>query len=289
MASVLRDLAEVRHNLETGVDDLTPRTTPAMAALTCAMLDAFSKSTDMPLWRALSAEGPRAVACNATLIAGTPDEVAADAERWAADGFAVFKLKVGTGNEPEMVSAVRRAVGDDAQIRLDANGAWGVEEAISLLKRIDPLGIELVEQPVADLAGMSQVAERTEIPLVADESVATVDEAARAVEMKACAAATIKLSKVGGALVAQEMAKVLPAYLSSALDGPVGIAAAAHLACLLPDHGYAHGLATERLFADTIAAKSVPLEGSKLIPGSEPGLGVEIDEGALARLRIDVS
>jgi L-alanine-DL-glutamate epimerase-like enolase superfamily enzyme len=69
----------------------------------------------------------------------------------------------------------------------------------------------------------------------------------------------------------------------------VGIAAAAHLACALPDHGFAHGLATARLFSDTIASKSVPLEGPRLEPGNEPGLGVQIDEQALARLRLDVS
>ena len=64
--------------------------------------------------------------CNATLVAAAPDEVAADAERWAARGFASFKLKLGAGDDVAQVRAVREALGPEARLRLDANGAWSV-------------------------------------------------------------------------------------------------------------------------------------------------------------------
>jgi L-alanine-DL-glutamate epimerase-like enolase superfamily enzyme len=100
-----------------------------------------------------------------------------------------------------------------------------------------------------------------------------------------CDAATVKLAKVGGFPAALEIARWLPVYLSSALEGPVGIAAAAHLAQVLPDAGLAHGLATSMLFAET-AGRGVDLEGPRLHVSDAPGLGVELDEQALQRLRL---
>jgi L-alanine-DL-glutamate epimerase-like enolase superfamily enzyme len=82
----------------------------------------------------------------------------------------------------------------------------------------------------------------------------------------------------------------MPSYLSSALEGPVGIAAAAHAVQALGagtgDAGVAHGLATERLFSASVG-KGVVAERDELIVGDAPGLGVEIDEEALAARRLD--
>ncbi len=107
--------------------------------------------------------------------------------------------------------------------------------------------------------------------------------------MGACALTGVKLSKVGGPEAAIEIAEVLPSYLSSALDGPVGIAAAAQVAQTLDaasggkGPALAHGLATQRLFASTIASVECELRDGKLHPPAGPGLGVEIDEAALSR------
>ncbi len=150
--------------------------------------------------------------------------------------------------------------------------------------------IELAEQPAADLEDLAVVRSQTAIPIAADESVASPEDAGRAVELGACQLAAVKLAKVGGIGPARAIASRLPTYLSSALDGPVGIAAAAHAVQTLPEDGaaagLAHGLATQLLFADTIAsAECEPLDGLlHLAPG--PGLGVTIDEGALERHRI---
>jgi muconate cycloisomerase len=99
----------------------------------------------------------------------------------------------------------------------------------------------------------------------------------------------VKLAKVGGIGAAAGVAKHVPVYMSSALDGPLGIAAAAHAAQALyrdaVDPGLAHGLATQLLFADTIASRECELRGGELhLPGG-PGLGVQLDEAAVDRLR----
>ncbi|HEX7059963.1 MAG TPA: mandelate racemase/muconate lactonizing enzyme family protein [Solirubrobacterales bacterium] len=229
------------------------------------------------------------VLCNATLVAGDPQAVAEDALGWAEEGFSCFKLKLGVGDDIEQVRAVREAVGTEAQIRIDVNGAWDVATAKEALAELEPLEIELAEQPVATLEEAAEVASSTSIPLAGDESVTSRLDAEQAVKIGACGLAGVKLSKVGGPEEAIEIAEVLPSYLSSALDGPVGIAAAAQVAQTLSEAGgqaLAHGLATQRLFASTIAAVECELRDGMLHPPEGPGLGVEIDEAALDAHRI---
>jgi L-alanine-DL-glutamate epimerase-like enolase superfamily enzyme len=232
------------------------------------------------------------LACNATLVAGKPAAVAAEATRWAEDGFHTFKLKLGTDDDFGQVFAVREAVGPRARIRIDANAAWDVETARQMLRALEPLEIELAEQPVATLEEAAEVAASTSIPIAGDECIETRADAERALSMGACALTGIKLSKSGGPEAAIEIAEVLPSYISSALDGPVGIAAAAQVAQTLreaagaDDPGLAHGLATQRLFSSTIASVECEVRNGMLYPPAGPGLAVEIDEASLAAHRI---
>lgn len=290
----IRDLAEARLvGLEVRPDPppLVYALSPAAsAAVEIALLDLAAKAADVPLWRALGAAKAEPVTCNATLVAGPPAAVAADAERWADRGFETFKLKVGVPGDVGQVEAVREAVGPLARLRVDANGVWTPEDAILRLTAMERYGVELAEQPAADLEDLAAVRNQTAIPIAADESVNSPDDARHAAELGACQLATVKLAKVGGPAAAREIAEELPVYLSSALDGPVGIAAAAHVAQVLrttaPWSMLAHGLATQLLFADTIAAEQCDLRADLLhLPGG-PGLGIVIDEEALERNRI---
>jgi L-alanine-DL-glutamate epimerase-like enolase superfamily enzyme len=261
----------------------------AATAVDTARLDLAAKLVDQPLWRLLGAKRAEPVPCNATLVAGNPGEVAADARRWAKRGFSSFKLKVGVPGDVEQVGAVREAVGPEARIRVDANGVWSPEQAVERLAAMEPFGIELAEQPAADLEELALVRARTAIPIAADESIASADDARRALELGSCQLATVKLPKVGGIGPARSIADALPVYLSSALDGPVGVAAAAHLAQALPGRfagALAHGLATQLLFAGTVASTECEVHDGMLHLSEGPGLGVEIDERALERHRL---
>jgi L-alanine-DL-glutamate epimerase-like enolase superfamily enzyme len=264
---------------------------PSRCAVRTAELDLQGKHHDLPAWKLLGAETHAPLQCNATLSSGDPEDVAADARRWAEEGFQTFKLKLGLADDVQQVRAVREAVGPEAKIRVDANGVWGPSEAISKLREMAEHEIELVEQPCETLAELAEVRRQVEPAIVADESVETWVQAQDAVESGACDYATLKLSKVGGELEAKGIAGVIPSYMSSALDGPVGIAAAAHTAQALylgdgRDPGVAHGLATQRLFADTIASRECELRDGFLHIPEGPGLGVEIDDAALERCRL---
>jgi o-succinylbenzoate synthase len=263
---------------------------PSRCAALTALLDLRSRRAAAE--RGEPSSSPIPVRCNATLVADEPAAVAAEAEAWAADGFSSFKLKLGVGDDWGQVRAVRDAVGPEAGIRVDPNASWDLETARRKLAQLEDLDIELAEQPVATLEEAAELAASTLIPIAADEGVETRADAERAAEMGACAMTGIKLSKVGGPEAAIGIAEVLPAYLSSALDGPVGIAAAAQVAQTLggagarPGTGLAHGLATQRLFRSTIAASGPELRGDMLHLPDGPGLGVEIDEKALDAHRL---
>lgn len=264
---------------------------PGRCAALTALLDLRGRRAVAEHGEAADAAVPP-VRCNATLVAGEPAAVAAEAEEWAADGFSCFKLKLGGGDDVGQVRAVREAVGVEASIRIDVNGCWDLETAKRRLAELEPFDIELAEQPVATIEEAVELTASTLIPIAADESVESRADAERAAAAGAWAMTGIKLSKVGGPEAAIEIAEVLPAYLTSALDGPVGIAAAAQVADTLaeagarPGTGLAHGLATQRLFASTIAAVGPELRGDMLHPPPGPGLGVEIDEGALDAHRL---
>jgi o-succinylbenzoate synthase len=295
------DLAEVVAELErlgerdsldeaTLCGDALALSAPARCAALIALLDLRGRRAAAERGSAPSPSPP--VRCNATLGAGDPASVVSAAERWAADGFSTFKLKLGTGDDVAQVRAVREAVGPRARIRVDANRAWDLETARRTLAELEPYEVELAEQPVATIEEAAELASSTSIPLAADESVTGRADAERVAATGAFAITGIKLSKVGGPEAALEIAEVLPAYVTSALDGPVGIAAGAQLAQSLGDLGrtagesLAHGLATQRLFASTVAATECELRGDLLHPPPGPGLGVEIDEHALEAHRL---
>lgn len=268
---------------------LFPTSPPARCAVSMAVADLVAKREQIPLWDYLDpASTPRSLRCNATITAGSQADVVGQCEEWAGDGFRVFKLKAGPEEAVDLARATRSALGPEAKLRLDANGTWG-SAAAGVLAALEPIGIELVEEPVTGLDELAALGRATAIPLVADESVNDPEQATQACALRACAAATVKLSKIGG--LNGSLGGRLPTYLSSALDGPVGIAAAAHVAQTLdpalPWPDIAHGLATERLFVEQLSANGALTSGDRLDPPAEGfGLGVELDERVLAACRL---
>jgi L-Ala-D/L-Glu epimerase len=293
LAQVVKELERLgeRDSLDEATlsGDAIALSAPARCAALTALLDLRGRGAASDSSPA-SESAP--VECNATLVAGEPAAVAADALAWAEDGFKTFKLKLGAGDDVGQVRAVREAAGTEVRIRVDANAAWDVETAKRTLADLEPFDIELAEQPVNTLEEAAEVSTATSIPLAGDESIESRADAERATAMGAFELAGVKLSKVGGPEAAIEIAEVLPSFITSALDGPVGIAAAAQVAQTLDaadrarGTALAHGLATQRLFSSTIASIECEVRDGMLHPPAGPGLGVEIDEAALAAHRI---
>ena len=284
------NFTQARKEIAAVLDHCEGVSAQARAAIDLALHDLAAKLFDVPVWELLGAQRADPVECNGTLVSGPAKRVTTEAARLVGAGFTTLKLKAGTDADLEAVRAVRAEVGPEIQLRIDANGVWSAKRALAVLDELDPVGLELVEQPTVDLDTLARVRGRARVPVVADESVTDTASAQLAVELGACDAATLKLAKVGGIGAAMQIAALVPAYLSSALDGPIGIAAAAHLAQALPSQGFAaglaHGLATTPLFAVEPATIAATLEGGALRPPPGPGFGVVLDTALTETLRI---
>ncbi|HMJ01708.1 MAG TPA: mandelate racemase/muconate lactonizing enzyme family protein, partial [Conexibacter sp.] len=246
----------------------------AVAAVDLALWDLEGRRAGEPVWRLLGADSPAPVAVNALLGAEDRAGAAAEAATAAGAGFGCVKLKVGIGDDAGRVAAVRAAVGPDVAIRLDANGAWTVEEALAHLRVLAPSRIELCEEPVHGLAELRGVAEESEIAIAMDETVVAPGALASGATPIAC----LKLSRCGGIsglLSAAETARAAgcEVFLASTLDGPLGIAGALHAAAVLRPSRPC-GLATLDAFdgLDVDPALAVR-DGAMRVPDG-PGLGV---------------
>jgi o-succinylbenzoate synthase len=257
----------------------------ARAAEEIARMDLEARQEERPL-----AEPARdALPVNLTLPAGPPAEVAERAREGLRAGYACFKVKVGLPEDAERVAAVREAVGPWPALRVDANRAWSVEQAVACIRALEEYDLEFVEQPCRTLEELRQVRGRVSTPIAADESVGSARAVRRAVEAEACDVVNVKLASAGGFKPAREAlrlarSKGLGAFLSSTLDGPWGIAAALQLAAA-EDVQMACGLATLQLFDSPLArALPEPRNGIQKVP-TGPGLGV--DEDALAGVVVE--
>jgi L-Ala-D/L-Glu epimerase len=225
---------------------------------------------------------------NLTLAGGPPGEVAERARAGLRAGYACFKVKVGMPEDAERVAAVREAVGPWPALRVDANRAWSVDEAVARIRELEKYDLEFVEQPCRTLDELRQVRGRVSTPIAADEAVGSPRAVRRAVETEACDVVNVKLASAGGFKAAREALRLarangLGAFLSSTLDGPWGIAAALQLAAS-EDLQLACGLATLELFDSPLArALPAPVNGTLKVP-TGPGLGVDVDEALLAGL-----
>ncbi len=238
--------------------------------------------------RGLPAPVRDAVPVNA-IIPALPPEAAA--RRAVESGCTTAKVKVAQAGETvaedvARVAAVREALGPDARIRVDANGAWGVDEALAAIEALAPYTLEYVEQPCAtvpELAAVRREIRRRglEVLVAADESIRRVDDPLRVVAAEAADLAVIKVQPLGGPSRALALARQLglPVVVSSAVETSVGLAAGVALAAALPELPHACGLETASLLADDVVTRPlVPRAGV---------LGVdvpEVDEAALRRV-----
>jgi o-succinylbenzoate synthase len=241
--------------------------------------------------RAVGEPGADAIAVNRTLGAGPPEEVALGAAQGLRAGYSCFKLKVGLDDDVDRVAAVRGVVGSWPALRLDANGAWGVEEAVERIADFAPYDVEWVEQPCATLEELAEVRRRVEVRVAADEPIASPADVRDAARREACDVVCVKLATCGGYTAARATLRAaaeagLPAVLSSTLDGPWGIAAALQLAAS-EGVSLACGLATLELFEGPLGRALPPPEAGLMRVPEGPGLGVRLEPEALAEAVVE--
>jgi len=199
-----------------------------------------------------------------------------------ASGCRTAKVKVAeTGqtlsDDIARVEAVRDALGPDGKLRVDANAAWTVDEAVPALKALDVFALEYAEQPVRTLEEMAQLRRRVDVLLAADESVRRAEDPMLVVGLEAADIVVLKVQPIGGVRRCLEIAEAcgLPVVVSSAVETSVGIAAGVALAAALPELPYACGLGTVTLLdGDVTADPLLPVDGELPVRSVEPDLSL---------------
>jgi len=245
-------------------------TPQALAAVDMALWDRAAKRAGRPVAALLSDDLLDVITVNATLGAEDRNAAAAEAAAAAAEGYGCVKLKVGIGDDAGRVAAVRAALGPAIELRLDANGAWTVDEAVRAIEALAPAGLELVEEPVHGLAALREVRARVAVRVAMDETAAEPGALASGAADAVC----LKLGRCGGIAGLLACATLVRAsgaepYIASTFDGPRGIAAALHAAAALRIRA-ACGLATLELFEDVEHCLAV--RGGAIAVPAGPGL-----------------
>ena len=263
----------------------------AFCAVELALLD-WSMRADPCALADLLPPARLEVVYSGVISADAPAEAAALARRMARLGLRQIKVKVGTADDLARLAAVRQAAGDQVELRADANGAWTAPEAIANLRRLARFDLQSIEQPVAagDLAGMKQVRDESGMAVMADESLVTLEQARRLIELEACDSFNIRLSKCGGiagslaiAALAREQGIKIQV---GAQVGETGILSAAGrtFAAHLPEL-----VAAEGSFGTWLLAEDVTFDNVAFGPGGRApllksrGLSVTVKEDALER------
>lgn len=267
------------------------------AGIEMALWDILGKAAGLPLYRLLG--GPvRETVTTKFSISGLEPERAAEIAHWAiAEGFRTVKVKVGLDPEQDVarVRAVREAIGPNVRLGVDANGGWSPRVAIQTIRRLQEFDLLFAEQPVAaaDVAWMADVRRNVTVPIMADESVFTLQDAMALTRENAADVLSVYVGK-GGIGPARKMAAVAEAAgitctVGSNLEMGIATAAMLHLAMATPGIGaeeFPCDIIGPFYYPDDLLAEPLPLQGGSGRPPEKPGLGVELDDAKLLRYRV---
>jgi L-alanine-DL-glutamate epimerase-like enolase superfamily enzyme len=232
-------------------------------------------------------------------VSGLAPAKAAAIAAWAVEqGFRVMKVKVGTEPEEDVarVRAVREAVGPEVRLGVDANGGWAPRVAIQTIRRLGEFGISFAEQPVAplDMSWMADVRRQVSVPVMADESLYTLQDAMALARVGAADVFSIYVGKGGGIGPGRKVAAVaeaagLTCTVGSNLELGIASAAMIHLAMASPGIGaeeFPCDILGPFFYEADVLAEPLPIRAGAAQPLERPGLGVELDDKLVARYRV---
>ncbi len=267
------------------------RNSSARMALDCALFDLAARAADQPLYEYLggtSGEVTTDMTLSAAIASSDVDELIRTAVELVDAGFRTLKVKVGLGGDDvATLVEVRRAVGEETRLRVDANQGWTPPQAIAIIKALEDarVDLDLVEQPVSrdDIEGLTLVTSAVHTTIMADETVWTCRDLREVIRCRAVDSVNIKLAKCGGlreglALLALAQDNGMSPIVGCMAETQVGIAAAAALASVAD--GYVDGaLVTHDLDGGLLLVRSpvdggVEYDGDRLTLPDAPGTGI---------------
>ena len=267
------------------VHSVIVKNTSAKSALEIALYDLKAKSEKLPLYRMLGGKKTK-FSTDITISIGDIDKMIADCHSAVALGYDTLKIKIGDNpqKDVERVVAIHDALDKRIKLRLDANQGWSAQESVSLLHVLEKQDIiaEFIEQPVAadDIEGLKYIKERVQTPLLADESIFSLKDARKLLEMQAIDYVNIKLAKTAGISQALELADLSQSFgvkcmIGCMLEGPISVAAGVHVASAKADIITMLDLDAVALLASHPVTTSIKFKESTITLSDEIGLGVD--------------
>jgi L-Ala-D/L-Glu epimerase len=267
----------------------------AFCAFETALLDAAGRTWGKPLAGFLGSRLNGSVTYSAVVPLSAGPQLSQFFQLIKSLGLRYVKLKVGEHNDLDTLSQARRELGADVDLRVDANAAWSAAEAIVRIRDLAPFRLSAVEQPVAkeDLEGLRRVQDAVDIPIMADESLCTLDDAQRLIRLKACQMFNIRLSKVGGFTAALRIKNAADAAgIRCQLGCHVGetsilAAAGRHFALARGPFAYLEGCFAPFLLTQDPVEEQVRFGQGGVggaLPG--PGLGIRVLEAMLDEMAV---
>ncbi|MDC0534589.1 dipeptide epimerase [Francisellaceae bacterium] len=216
------------------------KSTGAKMAVDMAFYDLFSKQSSQPLWKYLGANQNK-ISTDVSLSCGSINQVEDAIQQALGKGFNNLKIKLGNNvnDDIALCKYISQKLPRNITLRLDANQGWSVDETLSFIDKVHPLNlnIELIEQPIAanDIKGMAAITKYSPYPILADESIFSVDDARIVLDAEACHIVNIKLAKSGGIYNAFKILEIanqhnIECMIGCMMESPLGIAAASHFA-----------------------------------------------------------
>jgi len=275
------------------MDFIAPTYSMAKASIDMALWDIMGKSLNMPVHRLLGGSKPEKIP-NVGLVGIDEPEVVADvASEFVSDGYKGIRLKIAPGHDVDCVAAVREAIGDDVDLRVDCNQGYRVSEAVKMIRNIEPYGIEMVEQPTIwwDFNGLAEVAAAVDTPLMAHESMYLLSDVKNLIDAGAFGVLGLKTYRPWGGITGArrllEMARVMniPCMFHDDLELSVSLAAATQIISAYRNvithkcelSGYPEWM------GDDVTTESVRFEKGYVYVPDGPGLGVELDDDKVER------
>src|SRR5262245_29270784 len=260
------------------LDRQWPAPNQARAAIDCALHDLHARSLKIPLYQLFGAKLRDYVPILRILSIKTPHEMAEQAKKLVAAGYGYLKIKLEgeVEDDVERVRAIRRAVGDEVRLTVDANQSYSVEDAIEALNQMADSAIDIAEQPVeaGDDDGLKRVSESVPVTVEADESASSVVRVYELVKKRCVDAVSLKIPKLGGLINTLAAARICEAgsvedRMVAAVGSRLLSAQAMHLAAALPGISYACELGEfARLLDDPF--EGIEIENGRLkLPRSE--------------------
>lgn len=209
------------------------------SAFDIALYDIASQNANVPLYQFLSGNNSKVLRTDYTVSIDNPEKMALDAQKIKDNGFQVIKVKLGESKEKdiERIRQIRKAIGLEIPLIIDANQGWETDEAIQTLTALAPYNIWHCEEPIPrwNFMQLSQVKKHSPIPIMADESCCDHNDAKRLIDLDACDMFNVKLGKSSGIFKAQKIIGLaeqagMKVQLGGFLESRLAFTAAAHLA-----------------------------------------------------------